>query len=181
MAGVVRLRTLVQGKANFHTMSVVRAAGSPPPWNYLWKPGPYPESEDAKMKAAKKYGLLYEDYQPYPKGSDMLCGDYPNLPLVPEAYRSSTYEWDYPEYKRDYGETPHVEWDKYRETRYTPPQNPILSIPYMLSCFFAVVGGLTLAIYYSYDNPWLPQMQQPRTAKQLYNPGVTYYTMEELE
>jgi len=38
----------------------VRAAGSPPPWNYLWKPGPYPESEDAKMKAAKKYGLLYE-------------------------------------------------------------------------------------------------------------------------
>ena len=35
--------------------------------------------------------------------------------------------------------------------------DPILSIPYMLSCFFAVVGGLTLAIYYSYDNPWLPQ------------------------
>ncbi len=28
---------------------------------------------------------------------------------------------------------------------------------------------------------WKPHMQQPRTAKQLYNPGVTYYTMEELE
>jgi len=26
---------------------------------------------------------------------------------------------------RDYGETPHVEWDKYRETRYTPPQSNI--------------------------------------------------------
>ena len=42
----------------------------------------------------------FQDYKPYPDGSDMLAGDYPDLPLVPEAHRSSFYEWDYPEYKR---------------------------------------------------------------------------------
>jgi hypothetical protein len=27
---------------------------SPKPWNYLWKPGPYPRTEEERIKAAKK-------------------------------------------------------------------------------------------------------------------------------
>ncbi len=76
------------------------AMNQPVPWNYLWKPGPYPETESAKMAAAKKYGLIIEDYKPYPKGSDVMAGDYPDLPLVPEFNRSRLYEWDYPEFRR---------------------------------------------------------------------------------
>eukprot|EP00088_Acartia_fossae_P012375 TRINITY_DN16378_c0_g1_i1.p1 TRINITY_DN16378_c0_g1~~TRINITY_DN16378_c0_g1_i1.p1 ORF type:complete len:195 (+),score=46.77 TRINITY_DN16378_c0_g1_i1:30-587(+) len=94
--------------------------GGPLPWNYLWKPGPYPENEDQRLAAAKKYGLIPEDYKPYPKDSDRMTGDYPDLPLVPEGHRNAMYEWDYPQYRRDYGEPLHEDFDMYRETRYTP-------------------------------------------------------------
>ena len=53
-----------------------------------------------RIAAAKKYGLIVEDYKPYPKGSDVMAGDYPDLPLVPEFNRSRLYEWDYPEFRR---------------------------------------------------------------------------------
>ncbi len=29
---------------------------TPKPWNYLWKPGPYPKTEEERIKAAKKVG-----------------------------------------------------------------------------------------------------------------------------
>lgn len=35
-------------------------------WNYLFKPGPYPDTEEKRLAAAKKYGLLPEEYKPYP-------------------------------------------------------------------------------------------------------------------
>merc|ERR1712226_1790042 len=41
-------------------------SGGPAPWNYLWKPGPYPKTEEEMCAAAKKYGLIREDYRPYP-------------------------------------------------------------------------------------------------------------------
>ena len=30
---------------------------TPKPWNYLWQPGPYPKTEEERVKAAKKVGL----------------------------------------------------------------------------------------------------------------------------
>ena len=29
---------------------------TPKPWNYLWQPGPYPKTEEERVKAAKKVG-----------------------------------------------------------------------------------------------------------------------------
>ena len=57
---------------------------SPAPWNYLWKPGPYPETEDERRAAAKKYGMIYEDYKPSNE-PDAMMGDYPMLPVEPAA------------------------------------------------------------------------------------------------
>lgn len=34
--------------------------------------------------------------------------------------RDGLYEWDQPEYRRNYGEPLHEEWWKYQETRFTP-------------------------------------------------------------
>ena len=59
---------------------------SPAPWNYLWKPGPYPEGTDERIAAAKKYGMIVEDYRPY-EDKDVLAGDYPMLPIDPMAER----------------------------------------------------------------------------------------------
>ena len=41
-----------------------------------------------------------QDYKPYPKDSDEMCGDYPHLPLVPQEDKARLYEWDLPEYRR---------------------------------------------------------------------------------
>lgn len=35
-------------------------------WNKDFKPAPYPETEEERRAAAKKYGLLPEEYKPYP-------------------------------------------------------------------------------------------------------------------
>ena len=55
---------------------------SPAPWNYLWKPGPHPETDDERRAAAKKYGMIYEDYKPSNE-PDTMMGDYPQLPVEP--------------------------------------------------------------------------------------------------
>lgn len=34
-------------------------------WNKDFKPGPFPQTEEERRAAAKKYGLLPEDYRTY--------------------------------------------------------------------------------------------------------------------
>ncbi len=41
-----------------------------------------------------------QDYKPYPKDSDDMAGDYPQLALVPQEDKNPFYEWDHPEYRR---------------------------------------------------------------------------------
>lgn len=36
-------------------------------WNKDFKPGPFPQTEEERRAAAKKYGLLPEEYKPYPE------------------------------------------------------------------------------------------------------------------
>jgi hypothetical protein len=35
-------------------------------WNKDFKPAPYPQTEEERAKAAKKYGIPVEKYEPYP-------------------------------------------------------------------------------------------------------------------
>lgn len=35
-------------------------------WNADFKPGPYPVTEEQRLAAAKRYGVLPEEYKPYP-------------------------------------------------------------------------------------------------------------------
>lgn len=97
-------------------------------WNKDWKPGPYPTTDEERRAAAKKYGLLPEDYKPYPddgrslRGNNWLkqilidnlsqnwkftgagLGDYPHLPDIPVEQRDITYPYDNPEMRRNFGE-----------------------------------------------------------------------------
>ena len=92
---------------------------SPAPWNYMWKPGPYPINDEERAAAAKKYGMLLEDYKPN-EDMDAMMGDYPNLPIEPQAEKNALYDWDCPEYRRNYGEPLQEEWWKYQEIRFSP-------------------------------------------------------------
>ena len=72
-------------------------------WNKDWKPGPYPKTDAERIAAAKKYGLLPQDYEPYPDDGTGL-GDYPKLPMISVDQRDPHYNWDEPDLKRNFGE-----------------------------------------------------------------------------
>merc|ERR1712038_1515285 len=91
-------------------LNASRSMASVKPWNYLWKPGPYPQTEEERLAAAKKYGMIPEDYKPYPidgtwnengLGTQGL-GDYPLLGKSSQDSRSGHVNWDDPDLK-----TPH--------------------------------------------------------------------------
>jgi len=67
-----------------------------------WKPGPYPKTEEERLAAAKKYGLLPEEYEPYPDDG-LGFGDYPKLPDIGQDAKSEYHPWDCPEHNRNFG------------------------------------------------------------------------------
>lgn len=93
--------------------------GSVSLWNDDWKPGPYPTTPEARAAAAKKYGLIPEDYEAYPDDG-MGWGDYPKLPEVGASAKDPYNNWDDPDLRRNYGEPMHIEWDSYTEDRFEP-------------------------------------------------------------
>lgn len=68
-----------------------------------YKPGPYPKTEEERKAAAKKYGMLPEDYEPYPDNG-LGFGDYPKMPEVSTDMKSPFEEYDDPYLKRNYAE-----------------------------------------------------------------------------
>uniref|UniRef100_T1GPA9 NADH dehydrogenase [ubiquinone] 1 beta subcomplex subunit 8, mitochondrial n=1 Tax=Megaselia scalaris TaxID=36166 RepID=T1GPA9_MEGSC len=65
---------------------------------------PYPETEEERLAAAKKYYLLPEEYKPHPNDG-LGQGDYPkfNEGLGVE-HKDPYYPYDFPEHKRNFNE-----------------------------------------------------------------------------
>lgn len=84
-------------------MTITYVYIQPLDWNKDWKPGPYPKTDAERIAAAKKYGLLPQDYEPYPDDG-MGYGDYPKLPIVSTDQKDPFYNWDYPDMKRNFAE-----------------------------------------------------------------------------
>jgi len=161
--------------------------GSPAPWNYLWKPAAYADTDEKRIAAAKKYGMLLEDYKQYDPVTEMdvMAGDYPKLPesSAMEYLRDPYYPWDIPQYRRNYGEPLHENWHAYRETRFTDMDG---TLPYtrkhmlmfqilwffMLYCLWRVCEG----------DFGIPKMTRPVGVEQLthglYKPGTRYPSEE---
>lgn len=68
-----------------------------------WKPGPYPKTEAERRAAAEKYGMCYEEYEPYPDDG-FGHGDYPMMPMKGVALRDPYYPYDFPDEKRNFCE-----------------------------------------------------------------------------
>jgi len=153
--------------------------GSPAPWNYLWKPGPHPETDDERRAAAKKYGMIYEDYKPSNE-PDTMMGDYPQLPVEPAHEKNALYEWDLPEYRRNYGEPLHEEWWQYQEIRLSP----MTKYRYTRSQMYATQFGFFVFLYIFHKltdgDYWIPRLTQQRMEFQLAKDGP-HYTFEPLE
>ncbi|VDM30704.1 unnamed protein product [Hydatigera taeniaeformis] len=79
-------------------------------WHADWKPKPFPTTPAAREAAAKKYGLLPEDYETYePDGN--CPGDYPKLEPFNELHRDPYEHYDYGHLKRNYNEPIPWCWD----------------------------------------------------------------------
>uniref|UniRef100_A0A7R9ATA8 NADH dehydrogenase [ubiquinone] 1 beta subcomplex subunit 8, mitochondrial n=1 Tax=Timema shepardi TaxID=629360 RepID=A0A7R9ATA8_TIMSH len=147
-----------------------------PDWNKDYKPGPYPVTQKERDAAAKKYGLLPAEYEPYPDDG-LGYGDYPKLPAISGDDKDPYYPWDFPEHKRNFNEPIHVHADMYGEDRYNVSFRPRFSLLYMWTCFLGVVGGF-FAVYYFMEDK---KMFRPVVPKQYYRPGVVHYTFEPAE
>lgn len=99
-------------------------------WNKDFKPGPFPQTEEERRAAAKKYGLLPEDYKTYREDGKYSIanvlfqmnillksvwfflffffldtyGDYPRLEEKPFEQKDINYPYDHPEFRRNFQE-----------------------------------------------------------------------------
>jgi len=129
-------------------------------WNKDWKPAPYPKTEADKVAAAKKYGMIREDYEPFPDDGNGW-GDYPMLPVKSHYVRDPFYPWDYPEFRRDHQEPLHMENDIYGFDRidhgriWNPP------MPLQVAIFIGFFGGFALFIYLTnYYQHFMPEYEK---------------------
>jgi len=154
-------------------------------WHQDWQPGPYPVTYEQRAAAAKKYGLLVEDYEPIPEDDFKFCGDYPKLPDVSYYGRDPYYPFDKDEFKHNFGEPYHFDNDAIQEDRFCPEyfnQKGYWPGGWTIKKFFFchLIGFTTFfCFYYSTTNiNWsVPRMykQFPWDVTQR---GVKYYTFE---
>lgn len=109
------LSTLLKPKWSLYK-NLARRASDVGHWNKDYQPGPYPKTFEERVRAAAKYNLDVEDYEPYSEKD--YYGDYPKLPDISDTSKDSFYPWDFPERKRNYYEPLHVESDMYSEDRF---------------------------------------------------------------
>ncbi|KAK2141403.1 hypothetical protein LSH36_1107g00033 [Paralvinella palmiformis] len=148
-------------------------------WNKDWQPGPYPRTAKERAAAAKKYGLLPEDYEPYPDDG-MGYGDYPKLPPVPTIRKSQYEQYDLPYLRRNYGETMSVDADALREDWLDPELPKHMhagSSRYMLLWFTAVVGMISVLFVLSDPYP----LRLNVMPKQYPYQGKKHYTFDPVE
>ena len=86
-------------------------------WHADWKPKPLPTTLAQREAAAKKYGLLPEDYAPF-DDDGLAPGDYPKLETFNEVHRDPYEHYDYGETKRNYNEPIPWHWDLYSSMGY---------------------------------------------------------------
>lgn len=140
-------------------------------WNKDFKPGPYPKTEEERLRAAQRYGIHPSEYEPY-RDDGTGYGDYPKFKAESGDFKDPHYPYDMPELKRNYNEPMHVEFDLIREDRFN------VNARFLASCleqhlqFFGVIGAAALLFWigskFEGFHPVKPK-QYPEKGKKHYN------------
>jgi len=173
MAALVRASGAVKRLISAPKLSAFGVLPARTYWNKDWQPGPYPRTPEDRAAAAKKYGLLPEDYEPFPSEHDQH-GDYPNLADIGGDSKDPYYPYDYPAIKTNYGEPIHIEADIYGEDRYNPSGRPHMPYWKMYVIFSSVMFGFFI-LFALGDMATHPRKVMP---KQLPAQGEKHYTFE---
>jgi len=147
--------------------------GETRPWNYLWQPSPYPETKEEREAAARKYGMIPEDYEPYDP-TDWGLGDYPKLEKSSQDSRSGQIDWDYMADRRNFGEPMMRDYDASQATRFDDTTKLPRSQAQLWAGFLAWVGGFALLFYIGSHFKRHPGV----TAEQYPGKGKTHYTFD---
>ncbi|KAK9500515.1 hypothetical protein O3M35_001765 [Rhynocoris fuscipes] len=139
-------------------------------WNKDWGPAKLPQTKEEKLAAAKKYNLLPQEYDNIPDDGHG-AGDYPNFKPYSTESRDPFYPWDFPEYRRNFGEAMHEDSHLYGEDRHDVSMKPRYSLATMLSYSLGVMGMSWLLMYLTDDMVFLPMMPH-----HLPKDGVKHYT-----
>merc|ERR1711993_189922 len=173
-----------------HQLMAVRlgssSAGLPPnpaPWNYLWRNEPViPVTPEEKAKAARKYGMIPEDYEPIgttdpDMGKFVNYGDYPKMAFEAQNEMPTHYPYDMPELKRDYGWPLHVDDWWLDERKYDSYENePKIYSPYRLAAGFFLVMPILFYLLTKTPRAYYPALRQGRP-----NDGKTHYYFEKVD
>ncbi|XP_055380520.1 NADH dehydrogenase [ubiquinone] 1 beta subcomplex subunit 8, mitochondrial [Condylostylus longicornis] len=143
-------------------------------WNKDFKPAPYPETDKAKLEAAKKYRLLPSEYRPY-ADDGLGYGDYPKLEAgFGVESRDPYYPYDFPEHKRNFHETFHADVEMYDECHYSQPEKPRYSNAHYFTWFLGSMAAF-FAIYYYLERM---RMYRPVIPKQYPSKDKKHYTFD---
>lgn len=173
MSGLLKITKFVAKLPQTSYLGAVTSVRKASHWNKDFKPSTFPTTDKEKEQAAKKYGIVKEEYKPYPDDG-MGYGDYPKLSDSPIEAKDPYYPYDFPEHKRNFNEPVHANIDLIGEDRYGSAEPLRYSIKYMYACFLGVMTFWFVS-YYWLDNK---RMFRPVLPKQLAADGKVHYTFE---
>ncbi|CAN7995050.1 unnamed protein product, partial [Ixodes hexagonus] len=162
-------------RINFPLAATTRTAHY---WNKDWKPGPYPKTPEERAAAAKKYGLLPEDYRPFPENDDSSRGDYPDLPDIGASARDPEESYDFPYLRRNYGEPLHLYAEVFTQERVDTSRLRIPLWKQAVAFLSVFIGIFVVKDIFDHEklrmgmNPVLQKRQLPLGGK------VVHYTFE---
>ena len=141
-----------------------------------------PVTPEEKAKAARKYGMIPEDYEPIgttdpAMGKFVNYGDYPKMLFEAQNEMPTHYPYDMPELKRDYGWPLHVDDWWLDERKYDSYENePKIYSPYRLAAGFFLVMPIVFYLCTKTPRAYYPALRQGRP-----NDGKTHYYFEKVD
>ena len=124
-----------------------------------------------RARAARKYGLIEEDYEPMGVVGMGNYGDYPKLKSVGWDERDSHHNWDLPWLKRDFGEPMDYEFYMYQGTRCDTGRKIVP--PWLALCYFLLIYTCFALVHY-----YSPEVRYPLMNVQKPGDGKKHYTFE---
>lgn len=124
-------------KANISSSAILMAGADP-----MHQVGPWPRTKEERDRAARKYNLIPEDYEPH--DYDDALGDYPKLKPVGAFNRDPYDDFDDIQAHRYHGEVYHVDADLYSWERIDPlaAEKNNVSIWLQLAIFIGLIVSL---------------------------------------
>lgn len=119
------------------------------------KVGPWPRTKEERERAAKKYNLIPEDYEPYDEFE--AYGDYPKLPEI-GAFNRDPYEaFDDPWEMRNHGEPMPMHydlllWDRFDPQEKEKPEWKQFPLIWRFVCFIATPSLVAGWLWFSNNN-----------------------------